>query len=141
MAKSEKAFESQVKRWFRDMGIYQDGTPMQRMDTEQVGWFMKHWGGGMSKSGIPDLLACINGIFFSIELKASNGRPSDLQELNTVRINKSNGIGVILYPEGFDEFKAIVEGVLTCDYHIQELNSLKEVHSSSKNDILTKLTS
>lgn len=137
MNKTEKQFENQVKRWFRTMGIYQDGTPIQRMKEEQVGWFVKIWGGGFQKSGIPDMIAAINGIFFSIELKASNGEPSDLQEINTIRINRSNGIGVILYPEGFEEFKQLVEGVLKCNSHIQELTYLKETHSSSSCDILS----
>lgn len=139
MSVSEKRFENHLKRWLKSKGIYQDGTHMQNMKEPQIGWFMKHWGGGMSKSGIPDILAVINGIFFSIELKGTTGTPSDLQKVNTVRINQSNGIGVILYPEGFEVFKELVEGVLDCDYHTHELNSLKETHSSSKNNILTKL--
>ena len=133
----EKQFENKVKKWLHSKGVYQDGTPIQNMKEEQIGWFVKIWGGGFQKSGIPDMLACINGIFFSIELKASKGKPSELQKLNTVRINKSNGVGVILYPEGFDDFKHIVEGVLGCNYHIPELNSLREIHSNTNCDTLT----
>lgn len=107
------------------------------MEEEQIGWFTKIWGGGFQKSGIPDLLACINGIFISIELKASNGRPSDLQKMNTSRINKSNGIGVILYPEGFKEFKELVKGVINCKYHTAELTNLKDAHTSTNCNIWT----
>lgn len=134
---AEKLFEKKVKRWLHSKGVYQDGTPIQKMEVEQIGWFVKIWGGGFQKSGIPDMIAVINGIFFSIELKGSQGKPSTLQELNTVRINKSNGIGVILYPEGFEEFKKIVEGVLGCSCHIHELNSLRETHSNTNCDTLT----
>ena len=133
---AEKQFEGKVKKWLHSKGIYQDGTKMQDMKVEQVGWFVKIWGGGFQKSGITYILAVINGVFFSIELKASKGTPSELQKLNTKRINKSNGIGLILYPEGFEEFKQIVEGVLLCSYHIPELNSLKEIHSNTNCDTL-----
>lgn len=134
---TEKQFEKKVERFLHEVGIYQAGTPIQNMEAEQIGWFTKIWGGGFQKSGIPDLLACINGIFISIELKASTGRPSDLQKMNTDRINKSNGIGVILYPKGFEEFKELVEGVINCKYHIQELTNLKNVHTSTSCNIWT----
>lgn len=133
---AEKQFEKKVERYLVSMGIYQAGTPKQKINVAQIGWFTKIWGGGFQKSGIPDLLLCVNGIFISCELKASNGKPSELQELNTQRINEVNGIGIILYPEGFEEFKSIVKGVIDCKYHIQELKHLKDVNISSKCVIL-----
>ena len=101
-------------------------------------YLTKIWGGGYQKSGIPDLILCVNGIFISVELKAPNGRPSELQKLNTSRINQSGGISIILKPDGFEQFKKIMEGVISCRCHIQELKHLKTVHSDTKCDILTK---
>lgn len=72
-------------------------------------WYVKIWGGGFMKSGIPDILACINSRFVAIELKAPNGRPSELQKRNIRLINKCGGYGVILYPKDFEEFKREVE--------------------------------
>ena len=106
------------------------------MAEKQIGWFTKIWGGGYQKSGIPDLILCVNGIFITVELKGSKGRPSDLQKMNTARINQSNGIGVILYPDGFEQFKKIIEGVTSCKYHIQELTNLRNAHSNTKCVIL-----
>ncbi|MPM67511.1 hypothetical protein SDC9_114434 [bioreactor metagenome] len=108
------------------------------MKAEQIGWFTKIWGGGYQKSGIPDLILCVNGFFVTVELKAPNGHASELQKMNTARINQSNGIGIILFPDGFEQFKKIMEGVTQCRSHIQELNSLKNVHTSTKCDILTR---
>ena len=71
-------------------------------------WYVKIWGGGFMKSGIPDILGVINGRFIALELKAPNGRPSELQKRNIRLINKCGGYGVILYPKDFEEFK---EGV------------------------------
>lgn len=133
----EKQFENKVKNHLHSIGVYAAGTPSQKMKTEQIGWFFKVWGGGFQKSGIPDLLLCVNGISISAELKSSTGSASELQKLNTKRINKSNGIGIILFPEGFEEFKKLIEGVINCKYHIQELNYLKETHSNTSCDILT----
>ena len=134
---SEKLFEKKVEKYLHSIGVYQAGTPSQRMDNDQIGWFTKIWGGGYQKSGIPDLILCVNGIFMTVELKASNGRPSELQKMNTARINQSNGLGIILYPEGFDSFKEIMKGVTSCKYHIQELTYLRDAHSDTKCVILT----
>ena len=135
---AEKQFEKKVERYLESIGVYQAGFPSDRMEAEQIGWFTKIWGGGYQKSGIPDLILCVNGIFISVELKAPNGRPSALQKMNTARINQSNGIGIILKPDGFEQFKKIMEGVIQCRCHIQELKHLKGVLSGTKCDIVTE---
>jgi hypothetical protein len=122
---SEKKFEKQVKGWLNN--LKQEGQPIK---------FIKIWGGGFQKAGIPDLICCINGIYFEVELKASNGRPTDLQEHNIKLTNSANGIGMILYPEGFEQFKTIVKGVIKCNSHIQDLTALKAANSSTKCVIL-----
>lgn len=135
---AEKQFEKKVERFLHSVGIYQAGTPTDKMEAAQTGWFTKIWGGGYQKSGIPDLMLCVNGFFVSVELKAPNGKPSDLQKMNTARINQSNGIGIILFPDGFEEFKKMMKGVIQCEVHIPELNVLKNALSSTKCDIVTK---
>lgn len=133
---AEKQFEKKVEKYLTSIGVYQAGFPSDRMKEKQIGWFTKIWGGGYQKSGIPDLILCVNGVFISVELKAPNGRPSVLQKMNTARINQSNGIGIILKPDGFEQFKIIMEGVIQCRCHIQELNVLKDAHSDTKCDIV-----
>lgn len=135
---AEKQFENKVKNWLEAQGIYAAGKPEDKKTVPEIGWFIKIWGGGYQKSGIPDLLICVNGFFISCELKGDDGRPSDLQKKNTAAINKSNGIGIILYPDGFEQFKKIVKGVIECRCHIQELNVLKVVNSNTKCGILMK---
>ena len=135
---AEKQFEKKVERYLESIGVYQAGFPSDRMKSEQIGWFTKIWGGGYQKSGIPDLILCVNGFFISVELKAPNGRPSALQKMNTARINQSNGMGIILKPDGFEQFKEILKGVIQCRCHIQELTHLKGVLSGTKCDIVTE---
>lgn len=74
-------------------------------------WYTKVWGGGLQRSGIPDILACINGLFIALELKAENGKPTPLQVYNIEQIKKSGGIGYILYPSQFEDFKREIESL------------------------------
>lgn len=55
---------------------------------------------------------CCNGYFLGVELKAENGKPSELQKYQIEKIKKSGGIGLILYPKDFDEFKFLIESLL-----------------------------
>ena len=132
----EKLFENKIKRWFHSVGIYPAGHPTDKMPVPMVGWYTKIWGGGFQKSGIPDILCCINGIFVAVEVKASNGRPSELQKVNVSRINTSGGLALFLYPEGFEHFKELVKEVIACNTHIPGLIALKNAHSNTKCDIL-----
>ena len=118
---AEKSFEKKVRTYLEQQGA----------------WILKTWGGGMQRTGVPDLLVCLNGVFCGIELKASKGKATDLQKWNISQINAAGGLGVVLYPEGFEQFKKIVKGVMQCDFLTAELNALKAANSSTKCDILT----
>ena len=93
-------------------------------------------GGVYTKKGLPDLHIVVNGINIDVEVKAPNGKASELQKHNVVQINQPGSIAMVLFPDGFDHFKKIVEGVIQCVFHIQELNALKDAHSGTKCDIL-----
>lgn len=61
------------------------------------------------------MLCCINGHFVAIEVKAANGRPSELQEWNIQKIKDAKGIGIILYPKDFNKFKNLVQTLKRTD--------------------------
>ena len=134
----EKLFENRLKNYFHSVGIYPAGYPTDRMKMPIKGWYTKIWGGGFQKSGIPDIICCVNGFMIAAELKGSDGRPSELQKLNVKRINQSGGIAVILYPEGFENFKELLQGVMCCNSHIQELTALRSANSNTNCNILTE---
>ena len=50
-------------------------------------------------------MVCDCGRFLGIELKANNGKPSLLQLYNLKKIREAGGIGVLLYPKEFEQFK------------------------------------
>ena len=135
----EKNFENKVKKWLESRGIYSLGTPSQYMTVPPIGYYEKRWGGGIyTKKGLPDMHIVVKGINLDVEVKASNGKPSELQKHNVVQINQSGSIAMILYPDGFDNFKKIVEGVIRCKFHTVALKHLKDVHSDTKCDIVTE---
>ena len=88
----EKLFENKIKRFLTDRGI----------------WYVKYFANRMTKSGIPDILACVDGRFVAIEVKADKGRPSELQLWNIEQIKKSGGIAMVLYPSQFEDFKNLI---------------------------------
>lgn len=115
----EKNFENRLKRWLESEGIYPLGHPKDQMPVAPCGYWEKRWGGGRYvKSGLPDMRVVVNGIAFEVELKATNGTPSELQKRNIRQINNSGGIAMVLYPEGFNTFKAMIKGVKSCSQDV-----------------------
>lgn len=102
----EKEFENTVKDFLKEKGC----------------WFLKTWSNGIQREGVPDILACCNGYFVGIELKAQNGKPSELQLWNIKNIRKAGGIGIVLYPDQFEEFQLLIHQLL-CD-NTKELQSI-----------------
>lgn len=91
----EKTFENKVKLYLKQKGAY----------------FIKTHGDRFSKVGVPDLIVCYKGLFIGIELKAPNGKPSELQLYNLREIEKSGGISYLLYPKDFKDFKRDFENL------------------------------
>ena len=94
---SEKNFENRIKSFLKSNNCY----------------FIKYWGGGeFTKAGVPDILACCNGRFLGIEVKAENGKPSPLQIHNLKKIDEAGGYGILLYPDHFELFKNFIDSGL-----------------------------
>lgn len=91
----EKNFENRVKAFLKEQGC----------------WHLKTWSGGFQRSGIPDLIICCKGNFIGVELKASNGKVSELQKYELEEIRNSGGAAMVLYPEGFEKFKSYIRSI------------------------------
>lgn len=87
---AEKTFENQIKAF---------------LNTLPNTWYFKYWAGPYSKSGIPDIIACVNGHFVGIEVKAPNGHASELQKRNIKLIHDAKGYASIVYPKDFEKLK------------------------------------
>jgi Holliday junction resolvase len=89
----EKNFENKIKKFLDENNC----------------WYVKYFANGYTKRGVPDLLCCVNGYFLAIEVKAENGKPSELQKWNVSKIRHCGGLSFILYPSQFENFKELVK--------------------------------
>lgn len=85
----EKNFENKIKKFLKENNIF----------------FFKFFANGYTVSGIPDIIACKNGLFTGIEVKAENGKPSLMQLEKINQIYLSGGLAIIVYPSGYDLFQ------------------------------------
>lgn len=86
------------------------GTPRQKMKKyPPLGYWEKRFGCSFTVNGAPDMHIMINGKSFDLELKASNGRPSKVQEKIVKQINNSLGYARIVYPKDWEEVKKELE--------------------------------
>ena len=60
----------------------------------------------------------VNGISLEVELKAPNGRPSELQIQKINQIDNAGCIALVLFPKDFENFKRLVQFIKN-NYHIQ----------------------
>lgn len=88
----EKTFETKVKKFLRDNGCY----------------VIKNFGCSFTRSGLPDLVTCVNGRFIAIELKNEKGSASPLQLANIKDIQRAGGVAMVLRPQDYDKFKAFI---------------------------------
>ena len=65
--------------------------------------------GGYGSSGVPDIVACVHGVFFGIETKAGKGKPTALQEKNLMNIMNTGGVAILINENGLEEFKAFMK--------------------------------
>lgn len=78
----EKLFENKIKDYLKSIGAY----------------YIKTHGDRFTKVGTPDIIGTINGQFFALEVKATTGKPSELQLYHLRQITLAGGFGAIIVP-------------------------------------------
>ena len=63
---------------------------------------------GFGRSGVPDIIACVNGRFLAIECKAGTNKPTALQVREIEAIRRCNGVAVVANEENWDIVRALV---------------------------------
>ena len=135
MPQREKIFEERLKRWLESEGIYRLGTPKQSMTVPPCGYWEKRWGSKYSGAGWPDMHIVVHGISIEIELKAPNGRASELQKQKLSQIADAGCIGFIAKPSDFENIKALVRLAKTLNVaipHLQDMAGLRRVEYGDK---------
>lgn len=59
---------------------------------ERGAYFFMPVTGGYGRSGVPDIVACLNGKFVGIECKAGDNQPTALQVKNLKAIRSAGGL-------------------------------------------------
>ena len=88
------------------------------MTTTPCGYWEKRHGSVYTGSGMPDMHIVVNGISIEAELKAPNGRPSELQKQKLNQVDDAGCIALVLFPKDFENFKKLLL-FIKANYHIQ----------------------
>lgn len=92
MATPEKAVKAKVKAVLDSEGVYYFMPPAN----------------GFGRSGVPDIVACVNGLFVGIECKANGNKPTALQIREIEAIRRSNGVAVVVDETNWDMVRDMV---------------------------------
>lgn len=68
--------------------------------------------GGYGKSGVPDIVACIDGKFIGIECKANGGKPTALQLKNLNAIVTAGGYAFVVDDISTGVFRMVLDLVV-----------------------------
>ena len=59
-------------------------------------WYFFPANNGFGKSGIPDIIAIVDGHFMGIEVKSATGRPTELQKICGKQIEDAGGTWLVV---------------------------------------------
>jgi len=63
---------------------------------------------GYGRSGVPDIICCVNGKFVAIECKAGGGKLTALQVREIEHIRRCGGVAVVANEENWDMVRPLV---------------------------------
>lgn len=63
---------------------------------------------GMGRSGVPDIICCVNGRFLAIECKAGDNKPTALQQRELKAIADAGGSALVINELNIDGVASIV---------------------------------
>tara|TARA_Y100000389_G_C17460860_1_gene521572 strand:+ start:81 stop:377 length:297 start_codon:yes stop_codon:yes gene_type:complete len=64
---------------------------------------------GFGRSGVPDIVCCLEGNFFAIECKAGKNKPTALQEREMEAIRKTKGVALVVNEENIEHVRILIE--------------------------------
>ncbi len=63
---------------------------------------------GMGRSGVPDIICCVDGRFLAIECKAGNNKPTALQEREMASISTAGGTVLVVNEDNLDAVSGVM---------------------------------
>jgi len=65
--------------------------------------------GGYGKNGVPDIIACVEGLFLAVECKAGDGEATALQNKNLDQICNAGGGAWLVNENNLKEFEHFIK--------------------------------
>jgi Holliday junction resolvase len=63
---------------------------------------------GFGRSGVPDIVACVSGMFLAVECKAGKNKPTALQVREIESIRRCGGVAIVVNEENWDMVRELV---------------------------------
>lgn len=63
---------------------------------------------GFGRSGVPDIVCCVNGKFLAVECKAGTNKPTALQVREIEAIRKCNGVAIVVNEANWDMVRDLI---------------------------------
>ncbi len=88
----EKKVKQKMVKYLKEMGAY----------------YFFPVAGRFGKSGVPDIVCCIKGMFVGLECKAGGNKTTALQELELENIRKAGGTSYVVNENNIDEVASVL---------------------------------
>lgn len=88
----ERRIKQRVKAALEDMDVY----------------YVMPFTAGYGNSGVPDIIACVQGLFFGIECKAGKNTTTALQEKHLSDIRAAGGVSLVIDETNVDNVRALI---------------------------------
>ena len=97
---------------------------------------------GFGRSGVPDIVACVNGLFLAIETKAGGNKPTALQIREIETIRRNNGVAVVVDETNWDMVRDMVRvmalSITVVTEALRILRKFSRIRSNTTTDSLTE---
>ena len=88
----ENKVKTKLKKTLDEMGI----------------WHFSPFQAGMGRAGIPDIIACYNGLFVAFECKANGNKPTALQQREIDAIRTAKGLAFVVDENNVADIKELL---------------------------------
>lgn len=81
---------------------------VQKLLKELEVYFFTPVTGGYGRSGVPDLVCCMDGRFLAIECKANGNKPTPLQNREMDLIRAAKGIAMVVREDNVEDVRLTI---------------------------------